>query len=381
VEWGAGAVIVALAAIAITQQGSLFARTFPNPTGSNGWEEYLMAADMMTPEASRVILGAGAPNRLTVARTALKSYGRVCDLIRAGNKKPLKFPWEVDHYYAGHVPAYAALKEAARVLAFEADVAFADGKPGAAARPIKDALEFSRRIQGKAITENLISIALQAMAMRTLDTGLPQLGLEDARMLRAAFENAAGERSVLIDLYVAEFGRWEELIAGVLADPDSILFDEEVTPEFLRNLTPDQVQEYAGVIQRRVRSMQQQAREMFEKEERFWKTPDITDDDPVVAWMLSRITLKNITGALVRNMTQLRLASVHCRIIEFKRTNNRLPATLSELAAPAHIYDGTTGGPYFYAKLSEQSYLLYSLGTSETGRIDLVYSRYLDDGG
>ena len=44
--------IAAIVAVCAIQQGSLFARTFPNPTGSNGWEEYMMAADIVSSSAA-----------------------------------------------------------------------------------------------------------------------------------------------------------------------------------------------------------------------------------------------------------------------------------------------------------------------------------------
>jgi hypothetical protein len=111
--------------------------------------------------------------------------------------------------------------------------------------------------------------------------------------------------------------------------------------------------------------------EMFKREERFWKTEKAIDPEPMVQYTLKYFSDDRLPQTALRYRTRFRLAALHCRIIEFKRKYNRWPEHLEELGGREVWYDPASGGPFYFAKLTDQSYALHSLGTPETGRIDL----------
>jgi hypothetical protein len=132
------------------------------------------------------------------------------------------------------------------------------------------------------------------------------------------------------------------------------------------------VERYVAQIQRELSELEARELEMFKREERFWKMDETHYDDPLIEGAMELLYLP-LSDKAARVQTQLRLAAIHCRIIEFKRTHNRWPIALTELGGREVWYDPASGGPFYYAVLSDQSYTLYSLGTPETGRIDLRY--------
>src|SRR5687768_5530356 len=84
--------ITAIVALAIAQQPSYFVATFPNPTGNNGWEEYTRALDLVRGLGARSALA----NGLVESRNLNSKTLDAVDLVRAGNRKPLVYPWKLD---------------------------------------------------------------------------------------------------------------------------------------------------------------------------------------------------------------------------------------------------------------------------------------------
>jgi hypothetical protein len=143
-------------------------------------------------------------------------------------------------------------------------------------------------------------------------------------------------------------------------------------PAELLALSPARRAEYVKRIREEFRKLEEQVDPVFAREERYWKF-DPFHKDPIIDYALKTTVLDSTPQTAARYRTQFRLAALHCRIIEFKRTLNRWPDKLEELGGREVWYDPASGGPFYYANLTEQSYTLYSLGTPETGRIDLVW--------
>lgn len=364
--------ILALAAIAITQQGSFFERTFPNPTGGNGWEEYLMAADIARNiNATSLLMGDTDLSRLKNDQIAVRELKRALDLVRAGNRKPLTYPFTYEDFWIGPFVELAQIKQLSQGLMAEAFVNSAAGNPKAAARAISDAFVLSRRIAVGPRTSGMVSIAMQAIAFRALYVNVQRLDEESLESLGEIFRKAALERSPMIDMYFKEFEEWSRIVPDILRQPEEFTMGEEV-PEVVRTLTTSEIEAVSQKVLAAMKAIEDSARVMFAGQERFWLEPKREHKDAAVAFVLDNLP-GAFTHIIVRNKTQLRLAEVHCRLMLHKRRCNSFPAKLSDLGDERLAYDSTTGSPYYYARLSDQSYTLYSLGTSETGRIDLIY--------
>jgi hypothetical protein len=262
------------------------------------------------------------------------------------------------------------IKLLTQVLSAVAFVDAADGDPRAASQAISDALTLGRRAGGGMRLSGLLSIALQGITLRALSLNLHRLDARSLADLAGRFGSAAGESTPMIEGYFDDFRRWYELAPTVLLYPDAGL--EEEVPEHIRTLTAAEIESASQEAIRAMHEIEKKAREMFRREERFWLEPNLEHENAAVAYVLSCLPTA-MTAPIVRNRTQLRLAELHCHVMLFKRQHNRFPTSLAELGNNVKNYDPTTGGPYFYERVSEQSYVLYSLGTAETGRIDLIY--------
>jgi hypothetical protein len=71
--------------------------------------------------------------------------------------------------------------------------------------------------------------------------------------------------------------------------------------------------------------------------------------------------------------SQLRLIRLHCAVIDFHWEHNKLPLSLEELPNQSVSNDPLTNGKFYYERLKNGGYALWSLGTGKTGRIELVY--------
>ncbi|MEO7453870.1 MAG: hypothetical protein ABIV13_03805 [Fimbriimonadales bacterium] len=364
--------ITVIIALAIAQQSSFFARTFPNPTGRNGWEEYLMAADIgRAGNMGALLVGDSKISRLENDRKMVSSLSKAIEFVRVGNKKAATYPFLGGDDFMDPMVELSHIKLLGQVLSADVFANAADGKPTASSQSISDALILGRRVgEGQRIS-GLISVAMQGIALRALSLNLHRLDEKSLADLAEQFGRIAREPSPLVEGYFGDFKRWYEIVPHILRDPESVSFEEEV-PEQILNLSATEIEAATQEALRSMAEIDKRAREMFQREERFWLEPNLEHENAATAFILSNLPTA-MTSPIVRNKTQLRLAEMHCRVMLHKRQHNDFPASLSDLDGQVKNYDPTTGGPYFYERISDQSYVLYSLGTAETGRIDLIY--------
>jgi hypothetical protein len=239
-------------------------------------------------------------------------------------------------------------------------------------------IDFSDRISDGGWIDTMRSEASQQIAFARLRDALPKLGVAAAANLRIFFDDLVRGESPFVNAMKKLVG---EEIAEARERLDEIAVETEYwsPPKKLVALSASQRNEYAERIRDEFRALENQIAPLFALEERFWKF-DPASKDPIIDYALRTSVLGRTPRIAVRRRTQLRLAALHCRIIEFKRTYNRWPNALTELGGRDVWYDPASGGPFFYARLSDQSYTLYSRGTPETGRIDLAWRPQQSEG-
>ena len=366
-----------IATFCLIEQGSLSSRFFPVPTGENGWEEYLRAVDIVSKkEANRLVnyifyLEPQNNGSLQGDRVALKALKEACDLVREGNRKKLK-PLHMADDPDVNILVSRGQTNLAKLFVMEIRAGKASGKPDSAAQSLIDSMTYSNRL-GSSLLDVLSANARNALLLSALEDLLPKLSREGAGRLASYFDGIVRAPSPYIGALKLEF-------AEIVRDPEKHLSemseDSEywTSPEKMSALSPEQRRNYARMIANEFRALSTQIDQVFAKEERFWKL-NLSREDPIIEHALLPQLYENIPSLAVRVRTQFRLAALHCRIVEFKRTHNRFPVDLGELVLGDTAYDPASGGPFFYARLTEQSYTLYSLGTAETGRIDLRWRR------
>lgn len=369
--------MIALLTATVALQGSgLFAPTFPNPTGNNGWEEYLMAIDIVSrPDANRLInyqfyLEPKMQGNISMDREVLKTLGRACDLIRVGNSKPLRaLPFGEDDDRGFEV--MGGSRSISRLFAIEARVRFADGGPDSGVDSIIDAMTFSGRVGRGTLVDALIEAGFNGVALGSIEKALPKLSLAGARKLAGFLELSARSPSPLLMALKVEIREKADAPLPYLTEISEESDYWSPPPELLA-LTAVQQRAYAEKVGAEFEKLWRTVDGLLGQEERFGKLTS-GHNDPIIVYATNTIIYTHLPTAAARFRTQLRLAGLHCRVIEFKRTHNRWPKALAELGGREVWYDPASGGPFFYELLTDQSYILYSLGTPETGRIDLSY--------
>ena len=300
-------------------------------------------------------------------RNAVRALARACELIRTGNKKkllPLQLPEDQDTSIAFS----KGTGNIAKLFIMESRVRFATGRPDSGAESIVDGMTFGNRL-GSQLVDVLSASAKNAMFFAQVEDSLPMLSSAGARRLSNYFEAMAKAPSPYLNAIKLEFDE-------IVRDPSKHLAEmsEETDywtpPDEMLALSTEQKRDYAKRIAHEFSKLAAHADETFAKEERFWKL-NLNNEDPIIEHALIAGIYDNVPSIAARYRTQFRLAALHCRVVEFKRTHNRWPEKLTELGGREIWYDPASGGPFFYQKLTDQSYLLYSLGTPETGRIDL----------
>ncbi|MEO7453872.1 MAG: hypothetical protein ABIV13_03815 [Fimbriimonadales bacterium] len=264
-----------------------------------------------------------------------------------------------------------------KLLAIESRVRVSDGKASQGAESIMDAIKFAGRISDGGLIDVMSAHAKHHIALGSLSTALHKLDLASTSELRRFFEQKAKSKSPFASAMKLDIGK---TVRDARSHLDEIAKESNywTPPPELVKATHTQRAEYSKRLSEEFALLESQIDPLFAREERFWRF-NPTSKDPIVNYALSISPLKDMPQIAARYRTQFRLAALHCRVIEFKRNNNRWPENLEELGGREVWYDPASGGKFYYAKLSNQSYTLYSLGSPETGRIDLVWRGPPDD--
>jgi hypothetical protein len=364
-----------VAAMLFAQGGAYFKANFPNPTGANGYEEYMAAADMfLGPAIEKVFEEYHRDKKLSDARSLVIRFAAVLRLARAGNAKNRIPPWTSANFSERGRHPLIELLYVADVLVANSRVRFADGHPDSAVDALFDLFRFSKRGEEFSIEALTGAHYEHGLAYEQLATGFHQLSLNGCKRLRQYFESAAAEFPAVVTAARADL---PEIIADVPKVFDRLLEYEGWVdmPAGIKTLSPEQREFYVGRIRTGLQEFQEQIDEMFAKDESQWLDHRYADNDPIVEFAVNYLKSFTMWDFALTSRTRLRLAALHCRVIEYKRRFNRLPIWITQFAPPESIRDPANGGPFVYEKLSEQSYRLYSNGNEHSGPIDLQWGR------
>jgi|GEM_PF-1013447 len=234
---------------AIAMQGgqrSLLQQVVPNPTGANGYEDYLKAADIvndgmcsfyvnwtpnqykdmvarMTPppnmsELEKLDFESGKPSPqvlalvkhldgmtvLQVRREAVQRYGKALAFLRSGNQKKVYDPREkmgVDTLF----PEYASFKNLAKFATIiAANEAFADGKPHEGTMLLLDAFQLGQNLQRGVLIAHLVGIAIESITIAGFEEYMPQLPRDDAALVERTMNGYVSDGPNVVDAIRSE---------------------------------------------------------------------------------------------------------------------------------------------------------------------------------
>lgn len=374
----------------------LLREIIPSPTGANGLEEYLHAADIVrSPSVASafqdfVKTPRGNAKYLDACRTVIANCGTTFSLITAGNAKAVKDPRlaQKGDIKFKELPYFRRISQ---ILSIKAHVEFADGNPRAATKTLVSALDFCSAVQGIGFYSHYLSgLAMQQVVLAEFKEDLARIPLTDWPHVEKLCDEAVANNPLkpVIDGSLTSFSnRLKTMLDGPAASDDELSsYSEEAQQIYrrTRSLTPAEKADLEEKVMREASSAAKSLLVVLESRESLWDAilakmtqEEAAKKDPAVSFWLDLYWASSPSKILtveVRRRTQLRLLKAMGRIEASRWKNGRLPAALAALDDQTVFYDPICNKPFLY-KPGIATFELYSPGTQATGRIDLVYVR------
>lgn len=419
-------ILSALFGIAWLQQESISKRVNPNPTGANGYEEYLYAADIVDSQAykdfeewdayrqaarkgtpwtrvdenEKPVPPPRAPGRLSVESTNLevkkakvKAFNRIFDLVQAGNTKEVHDPhieWDLETLF----PQYAGFKGVAKFLTMGAYVSFAEGRTSEGTERLLTALTFAMKFADGPLICELVSIACQAIALAEFEVHLRSLSELDCQRVIRFMRATLKQPSNAVRTFKSERQGIEASMVKALSTPASVttFFGQDADDAFTKVLGSMSTNELTQVRERVTQAIETHFAKLIDVAsgpESGWvkpiSGPSAPDPNSVEKWTPELVgdslaaALMPVFGqamqAEAKNRTQLRLLLLHALVLEYRWQEGALPTKLSDAVAGSEIIDPISGKEFKYELQGRNGYRLYSEGFSEIGEIELRYRK------
>ncbi len=406
---------------------SLFRTLIPRPTGRNGYEQYLQAADVVAgsefvaymrwrarrlsetksgtqwkDDDNQPIAPLQTPfglpsdsSLLDVDREAARRFANVLELVKVGNFKTVYHPRDKVSVFTA-MPELQRFRDVARFLSYVARVRFADGATSGGTDALLQGIRFGINVRCQSLLHDLVGIANTAIALAAFEENLDRLSEQDAARIEA-FASAELKRPwPFADTLDRELA-WlldiveEHLQPGKLKDAVQILgldeSDASTVAAQIEKLSEAEAAEVRETIKRKLSSFMAPISKRFRGPESGWFIPGETDPFydgvPATAGKVETIShmflavltpsMKNAIGAELRNRTQLRLLNAHAQIIRYRWRHDVVPRKATAAVKPSDLVDPFGGGDYQYERLDSLRYRLYCRGFGDVGEIELRY--------
>lgn len=408
---------------------SVLYKVFPKPTGQNGYEEFLRAADLAQTDAFRLFAeyyarleqeASGADlhgddgkliprpplpptvspddTLLNVARKWSLAFSAIPDLIHVGCQKSPQDP-RSDFNALTTFPELALFRSLVRFLRVVAYADFSDGAPAKATTVLVDSIRFGEALTGPTIIHTLVGFAVQSAALAQVSESLNSLSERDCKSLAFQVDQIMSRPNPAVRAVAGERVFLTNTLADAFKPGDSnplleLLGNEEV-PAIARNLGPNQVQEVKTKLTARLNRTYSAVEAALASPDTEWfkgealdhalpdspKVGDVKNLDDLADFLEGTLlpVFSQVQLATARYRTQLRLLKLHTRILSFRWHWKRLPTRLAEAVPQDELQDPYNGTEFQYTPTST-GYRLFSRGFKDTGEIELKYSRVVSTG-
>jgi hypothetical protein len=357
-----------------TPPRSAFSQIIDKPTGLNGYEEFVLAGDLVhgnQPLADATQEG----STLTVKRRALAdpNVKRARALLRDGLNKGVSDPrTQLDENTL--FPELALFRNLARMLAVEQYVFLSEGRVSEAINSLREGLQFGYAIQTDTALSGLVGIAVDSIVLNVLARHLDQLSLVDCdRLIRLVSDWMAApspvtsilqhERDLTMNLLMRSKQNTDTLRAVLSPPPNnnnapSSLELESYISQHPTAL-PDLVDTSATLATTHYDRVLASLHLPPWQREEFPRPSTDTYAGKLVDALLAD------TGQIIDRYTtdqvNVQLLGVHAAIHLYKWENDRLPASLALLNIGRMAIDPFNGKPFGYLP-AKDTYTLFSIG-------------------
>jgi hypothetical protein len=339
---------------------SLFQQVVPQPTGKNGYELLVLAADAF--KTSRLYQKAQEPGiSLALKREVLadRQVVRALKLMHDGLELPIASPRQ-SISFSTLFPEMAQFRSLARLLALQQYVFLADGRIVDALANARLGLRFSQAVQTDTLISGLVGVAIGTVCIDPLARHLDQLSASDCATLYQICQEWLAQPNPQSRIITTDWGNTrigvdelkrkikEEGVAAAtrdLGDPEdlqSALIGLPATPEAVDAL-------FIDVGKRMDDHFAQVLKEM---EKLPWERKPLSLDESDPAGKLAGAltpAYHHVDEAYTRAAARVRLLACHCVIHRYRWEYDRLPPSLVALNLGELALDPFTGQPLQYA--------------------------------
>jgi hypothetical protein len=370
----------------------IFKQVVPKPTGENGYEDLVLAADALN--SSRVWLQAEqriAEGKLTLAmkRRVLEDANvlRALVLMRRAVTKPVMSPRD-DLGFDTLLPEFAGFRSLGRLLHMQQYVFLADGRTSDAIANLRLALRMGQVIQTDTLISGLVGVAITAMCVTPVADHLDQLSARDCEVLhRVCLEWLAqpDPQARIIEqerrVTLKEFHRLRNKAGTDIAH--TLGLDAQPAPaagagraeedaesrrlaEDLKRLdlpTPEAREAFFGDLAAQLDRFYGRILEETRKPRWERKPVPVQDDGTLPSRIAATFVpaFERVGDAYARDEARIRLLAVHALIRRYRWEHDRLPPDLKMLDVAKLALDPFTGEPLRYEPQGK-TYRLYSVG-------------------
>jgi hypothetical protein len=217
------------------------------------------------------------------------------------------------------------------------------------------------------LISNLVSLAIQAIALASFDVNLDRFSERDWQTVLSQTKPLLARGNQLSQVADFESSSMLNTLADALGRSDL-----ESKP------TPAQKAAYLAKLDQHLTRWAVEFKRMVSQPESEWKEVVVTVTDPEMAAIADVINPAGVEALMAnaKATTQLRLLKLHALVQIYRYKWNKLPDTLPQAVDQAgDRHDPLATGEFMYEKLNQRSYRLYSRGNKLTGEIDLKFVR------
>ncbi len=354
-----------------------FGRIFPQPTGVNGYEELVMAGDLLYGNTALDVAQAQGAT-LTAKRHALADpdIRKALDLLRTGlDKKIVSVRPTFDANTL--LPEYSSLRALARLLNIEQYVLLADGEVDGAIQSMRDGLRLGMAARTDHIfISELVGIAIDSIAILQIGRHLDQLSEHDCDSLSRVLEERLVAQPTARASLMRERDTMLQELERARKDPRSVITawvnqteDAPETAQMVASLSAN-----STLVNQAVDGAEEMIRQQFDTmlnnlQLPPWQRSDVRIPNgktfaeelvqilsPSYGALLDRFTMNNV---------QINLLLLHVAIRKYRWQYDHPPDRLEQLRLDSSLtLDPFTGKPLVYRRQGDQ-YEIFSEGPDD----------------
>jgi hypothetical protein len=341
--------------LANQSDGPIFPQLFPQPTGRNGWELVVRAADLLAtaPLAKFEEVSADGLDKEAARRAlALPGMRSVAELVLEAGRMPFVSPRkQMD--FSTVFPDLAAWRRVARWVSLALFDHAVSGRSRDATQLAEAGIRIARAVASEALIGTLVSIACEAVIWRRLVDIAPMLADSDLDRLGTGLLAAANDRSRFASGMQIESTAMLSIVERQFNAADPTGLDEDdaqsrATVEILRD--PGRLARIRSEFSDLVRQRLERDLNAL-KNPLGWRPsskPPLAGDLALLEGLLPKPSLV-ISRALAAS-TELRLAGLYLRCWAYRRRRLRWPSKLSDIAPAAETLELVSSRPIGYER-------------------------------